>query len=208
MAIKITLTEFMNFVNKSGSAKATVVRQAKKRHENNENPYTPGSDYWYYLRKQIQEMHKNGKTPEFLDEVFDVVLPDRRENYQIMVNGYKSFLGVRKRFEYVTPTRKTWTIGDLNIALNPELTLVHNGEILVIKLFLSANDSIDRKRADLILTLMENEMRNKVGGEEPIFAVLDVRKHKLFKQNNRNLDLMGLLKGEAKSFEIQWKEMD
>ena len=112
-------------------------------------------------------MHKNGKTPEFLDEVFDVVLPDRRENYQIMVNGYKSFLGVRKRFEYVTPTRKTWTIGDLNIALNPELTLVHNGEILVIKLFLSANDSIDRKRADLILTLMENEMRNKVGGEEP-----------------------------------------
>lgn len=208
MAIKITLTEFMNFVNKSGSAKATVVRQAKKRHENNENPYTPGSDYWYYLRKQIQEMHKNWKTPEFLDEVFDVVLPDRRENYQIMVNGYKSFLGVRKRFEYVTPTRKTWTIGDLNIALNPELTLVHNGEILVIKLFLSANDSIDRKRADLILTLMENEMRNMVGGEEPIFAVLDVRKHKLFKQNNRNLDLMGLLKGEAKSFEIQWKEMD
>lgn len=29
--IKITLTEFINFVNKSGTAKATVVRVAKKR---------------------------------------------------------------------------------------------------------------------------------------------------------------------------------
>ena len=208
MAIKITLTEFMNFVNKAGTAKATVVKQAKKRHENDENPYTPGSDYWYYLRKQIQELHKKGKSPDFLDEVLDEIIPDRRGNYQTMINGYKSFLGVRKKFEYVTPTRKTWTIGDLNIALNPELTLVHNGEILVIKLLLSANDTIDRKRADLILTLMEHEMRNKIGGDEPIFAILDVRKHKLFKQNNKNTDLMGLLKGEAKSFETQWKELD
>jgi len=88
------------------------------------------------------------------------------------------------------------------------LTLVHNGEILVIKLFLSANDFIDRKRADLILTLMEHEMREKVGGDGPIFAVLDVRKHNLFKQNNRNIDLMGLLKGEARSFEFQWKELE
>ena len=208
MAIKITLTEFMNFVNKAGTAKATVVKQAKKRHENDDNPYTPGSDYWYYLRKQIQELHKKGKTPDFLDEVLDGILPDRKDNYKTMIDGYKSFLGVRKKFEYITPTKKTWTIGDLNIALNPELTLVHNGEILVIKLFLSANDTIDRKRADLILTLMEHEMRNKVGGDGPIFAILDVRKHKLFKQNNRNLDHMGLLKGEARSFETQWKELE
>ena len=78
MAIKITLTEFMNFVNKVGSAKATVVRQAKRRHENEENPYTPGSDYWYYLRKQIQELHKKGKTPDYLDEVLDRVSPEKR----------------------------------------------------------------------------------------------------------------------------------
>lgn len=125
-----------------------------------------------------------------------------------MIDGYKKFLGKRKRFEYVTPTRKTWIIGDLNIALNPELTLERNGEILVIKLFLSANDSIDKRRADLILTLMEHEMRNKVGGEGPIFAVLDVRNNKLFKQNNRGSELMGLLRGEAKSFETQWKELE
>ncbi len=208
MAIKITLTEFMNFVNKAGSAKATVVKQAKKRHEDEENPYTPGSDYWYYLRKQIQELHKKGEKHDFLDEVLDKISSDKKVNYQVMIDGYKKFLGKRKRFEYVTPTRKTWIIGDLNIALNPELTLERNGEILVIKLFLSANDSIDKRRADLILTLMEHEMRNKVGGEGPIFAVLDVRNNKLFKQNNRGSELMGLLRGEAKSFETQWKELE
>lgn len=45
--IKISLTEFMNFVNKSGSAKATVVRTAKKRRDEDYEHFT---DYWLDFR--------------------------------------------------------------------------------------------------------------------------------------------------------------
>jgi len=208
--IKITLTEFMNFVNKSGSAKATVVKTAKSRRENENSPYSPANDYWYYLRKQIVEFHKKNKKVEFLDEILKSISQDKnkRSNYKLLIDGYKSFIGKKQKFEYILPIKKTWIIGNINIALNPELILSDKRSVLyVIKLFLSAKDSMDRKHADLILTLLEHEMRGKVGGLEPIFAVLDVRKHKLFKQKNTDLSLYPLLKGEALSFETQWKAL-
>ena len=207
MPIQVTLTEFMNFVLKSGSAKHTIVKQAKKRHEDVNSPYTPGSDYWYYLRRQISEYHKKGKEKEFLENVLSSIPSDRRDNYKKMIDGYKKFLGKKKKFDYIAPTKQTWSVGDIRVVLNPELTLEYNGRVCVIKLFLSADNVIDRKHADLILTLMEAEMRSKVGGEEPIFAVLDVKRGKLFTQNNKGLDLMVLLEGEARSFETQWKKL-
>ena len=33
---------------------------------------------------------------------------------------------------------------------------------------MSAKESMNKKHADLILTLLEHEMRSKVGGDEPI----------------------------------------
>lgn len=72
---------------------------------------------------------------------------------------------------------------------------------------MSAKESMNKKHADLILTLLEHEMRSKVGGDEPIFAVLEVKTGKLFPQKEKDLSLYPLLKGEARSFEIQWKEL-
>ena len=82
-----------------------------------------------------------------------------------------------------------------------------NGKILVVKLFASSSETIDKRHANLILTLMEKELREKVG-EEPIFAVLDVKRGKLFENKNKESGLYSLLKGEAKSFEAQWKDLD
>ncbi len=203
--IKITLTEFLNFVNKSGTAKGTVVKTAKKRREIEDNPYT--TDYWYSLRNRIIEFHKKNKDISFIDDIINYISDDKKTNYTALINGYKKFLG-KKKIKYITPIRKTWTIGDISIILNPELILEINKKILIIKLFMSAKESMDRKHADLILTLLEHEMRSKVGGDEPIFAVLDVRKGKLFEQNKKESSLYFLLKGEARSFETQWKELE
>lgn len=202
--IKITLTEFINFVNKSGTAKATVVRAAKKRRETEDNPYA--TDYWYTLRNRIIEFHKKGKDIDFIDDTINHINSEKRPNYEMLINGYKKFLG-KKKIKYLTPIRKTWVIGDISIALNPELILEINKKILVIKLYMSANESMNKKHADLILTLLEHEMRSKVGGPEPIFAVLEVKTGKLFPQKEKDLSLYPLLKGEARSFEIQWKEL-
>lgn len=83
--IKITLTEFINFVNKSGTAKATVVRVAKKRRETEDNPYT--TDYWYALRNRIIEFHKKGKNIDFIDDTINHIISERRSNYEILISG-------------------------------------------------------------------------------------------------------------------------
>ena len=50
----ISLTEFMDYVNTSGSAKATVVTQAKRKREEG---HTKTADYWMQLRNAIRSVH-------------------------------------------------------------------------------------------------------------------------------------------------------
>ena len=200
--IKISLTEFMNFVNKSGASKVTVVQKAKSKRE---EEYAHYKDYWLKLRDKIKSVHKSEGSHDDLKELLDEVNEEKVDNYKIAVNGYCSFWKKRK-IEWCEPPRKTWTVGDVKIEINPELGLVIKEKIYVVKLFNSANESIDKRHADLILTLMEQELRSKVD-KEVIFAVLDVKRGKLFE--NRNLDpaLVGLLNGEARSFETIWKSI-
>jgi hypothetical protein len=201
--IEISLTEFVNFVNKSGSAKATVVKTAKKRREEEYEHY---KDYWLPFRNMLKDVHKRDLPKDVLDDIIQEVSPDKKQNYLEAINGYKKFWG-RKKIEWVNPSKKTWTIGDLRVSINPELGLIVNDKILVVKLFASSSEKIDKRHANLILTLMEKELREKVG-EEPIFAVLDVKRGKLFENKNKESGLYSLLKGEAKSFEAQWKDLD
>lgn len=202
--IKISLTEFMNFVNKSGSVKATVVSKAKN---NREEEYAHWKDYWLPLRNKIKDVHKKRGSHEDLKEVINSIHEDKKENYKLSVEGYCSFWK-KKKIEWVEPPKKTWALGDIRIELNPELGLVINDKVYIIKLFTTANSSIDKRHADLILHLMEKELRPKVGGDEVIFGVLDVKRGKLFENKTQETSLYSLLKGEAQSFESQWKDIE
>lgn len=202
-AIKISLTEFMNFVNKSGSAKLTVVSNAKNKRD---EEYAHYKDYWLKLREKIKAVHRRNGTHDDLKEVIEEVIDERKENYRIAANGYCSFWKKRK-IEWVEPPKKTWISGDLKIELNPELGLVINNQIFVVKLFTTANNNLDKRHADLILTLMEKELRESVEDDKVIFAILDVKRGKIFEKKNYDPSLFFLLQGEAKSFETIWKSM-
>lgn len=200
--IKISLTEFMNYVNKSANAKITVVSNAKIKRE---EEYQTFKDYWLKLREKIKYVHKHDLTKEDLKEVIEDVVEEKRTNYNSAVNGYCSFWG-KKKIEWKQPPRKTWSVGDLRIELNPELGLKIKDKILYIKLFTTANNSIDKKHADLINALMENELRDKVE-TDAIFAVLDIKRGKLFEYKNADKRIYSLLKVEARSFENLWHEL-
>ena len=137
--------------------------------------------------------------------IIDDVSDDKKENYAEAIDGYCKWWG-KKKIVWVTPPRKTWAIGDIRIELNPELGLVYNGKIHYIKLFVTTNDILDKKHADLILTLMEKELREKVP-EEAVFCVLDIKRGKLHEYKKGNNNLYSLLKGEAVSFETMWKDL-
>lgn len=201
--IKISLTEFMNFVNKSGSAKSTVVSTAKRKRE---EEYKHFEDYWNPLKIKIKSVHKKHGNHEDLKEILNDINPDKKVNYSKSINGYCTFWKKRK-IEWFNPPKKTWIDGDVKIELNPELGLQIKDVLYVIKLHTSANDAIDKRHADLILNLMEKELRSKVLGNEVIFAVLDVKKGKLFENKTKDVSLIPLLKGEVRSFETIWKNL-
>jgi len=200
--IKISLTEFMNYVNKSGSAKTTIVVNAKTKREEEYQFY---KDYWLKLREKIKEVHKKKLSKEDLRTIVEEVHEDKQENYNAAVNGYCSFWG-KKKVEWVNPPRKTWSIGDIRVELNPELGLKIKDKIYFIKLFTTSKSDIDKMHADMILTLMEKELRDKTI-DNALFGVLDIKRGKLFEYKKNDEKLYSLLKAEARSFESLWNEL-
>lgn len=200
--VKITLTEFMNYVNKSGSAKMTVVTKSKTRHE---EEYQKFKDYWLKLRENIKRVHRKNLSKDDLYSIIDEVSDDKKENYSNAIDGYSKFWG-KKKITWCLPPKKTWAIGSIRVELNPELGLIINNKTFYIKLFTTANDTLDKRHADLILALMEKELREKVE-DDAIFAVLDIKKGKLFEYKENDKNLYTLLKAEARGFESIWLEI-
>ena len=200
--IQISLTEFVNFINASGMAKMTIVSNAKAKHEELDgNPY----DYWKDFKDEVIRQLKKQGTKEELKEMVEDIREEARENYNIMINGFLKFWKP-KRMIWLKPVCKTAHIGGLKMRVNPEIGIRWNNRDIMIKLFMKANETLDKRHADIVLALMESELRNKVeNGVE--FAMLDVRRGKLFTYVNNDPRLLILLKTEGHSFAEMWKEL-
>lgn len=197
-AITVSLTDFIDFVNKSGNSKMTKVKQVKYR-----NTYHPASDFYKALREEIIEIHKNKGDKKSLDNLLQKLTDLKKKvNYPISIDGYKKFWG-KKKIDWFDPPFYHWLTGDLDIKINPELGLAFDNKFYVIKLFLKA-DKISKDKLSQILSLMESQLREKTG-DEIIFAVLDVKNSKLYENTKGDFTYLPLLEGEAKSFESIWK---
>ncbi|WP_426484280.1 hypothetical protein [Flavobacterium sp. 2] len=197
-AISVSLTDFIDFVNKSGNSKMTKVKQVKYR-----NTYHPASDFYKAFREEIIEIHKNNNDKKLLDNLLHKLTDLKKKvNYPISIDGYKKFWG-KKKIEWFDPPFYHWLTGDLDIKINPELGLSFDNKFYVIKLFLKA-DKISKDKLSQILSLMESQLRKETG-DEVIFAVLDVKNSKLYENTKGDYTYLPLLEGEAKSFESIWK---
>lgn len=195
--INISLTDFIDFVNKSGGAKMTKVRQVKYRSD-----YHPASDFYKALREEIIDIHKNNLSKNNLDKLIDKLTDSKKKtNYPISISGYKKFWG-KKQIEWFDPPFSHWKVNDLDIKINPELGLEFGGKFYVVKLFLKA-EKISKDKLSQILSLMENQLRKETD-EEVIFCVLDVKNAKLYENEKGDITFLPLLEGEAKSFETIW----
>ena len=84
--------------------------------------------------------------------------------------------------------------------------LIWQNKKYMIKLFLKANEVLDKRHADIILALMESELREKVE-EDVQFAVLDVKRGRLFTYVNDDPRLLLLVKREGRYFSDMWKDL-
>jgi hypothetical protein len=199
--INISLTDFIDFVSKVGTSKFTLVNQIYSRVE-----YQPVFDFWKPLREGIIDLHQQNKDKSELDKILNNLTDKKKINrYSILIESYKSFLG-RKKTEWFVPPFKEWKINDLKIKLNPELGLVINDKLYVIKLYFKS-DSLTQMKADLILLLMDTKLK-KGDFKEVTFAVLDVERKKLFEKSKLKKSHLSLLEGEALSFINIWNSFD
>lgn len=200
--IRVSMTEFVNFINTSGMPKMTIVANAKARHEEMEgNPY----DYWKDFKEEVRAQLKKQGTKDDLLELVERMREDVRENYNIMINGFLKFWKPT-RMKWIKPVSKMASIGGVKLIVNPEIGIQWQGKTYMIKLFLKANENLDKRHADIILALMEEELREKVG-EGVQFAILDVRRGKLFTYTNDDPRLLILLKTEGREFAEMWREI-
>lgn len=199
--IKISLTDFVDFVSKVGTTKFTQVKTVKHR-----EPYHPAHDFWKFLRDGIIELHEKELERSHLDSILKKITDKKKiKRYPELIKQYKSFLG-RKKIEWFEPPFEEWKHHDLRVSLNPEVGLEINEKFYVIKLYFKA-DKLTQNKADLILLLM-NERLKKGDFEDVVFAVLDVPRKKMFENNKLKKIHIPLLEGEALSFINIWKSIE
>lgn len=198
--IKISLTDFVDFVSKSGTSKLTKVKQIKDR-----PTYNPAFDFWKKMRDEIILFHKESKkNKDCFDEIL-LKLVDKKKlgRYPDVIGGYKKFLG-KKTITSFKVYKTVWTNNDLEVRINPELGLIINNKKYIIKLYFKS-EKLSKARVDIILLLLKE--RYKVELTKGIdVAILDIQNNKLITSKSIK-NIMPLLIGEANSFETIWKTL-
>ena len=155
----LSLTDFVDIIQKNGLPKATKVRQVKTRPD-----YEPAFDFYKPLRESIIEAHKNGiSKQQFRIEAAAKAHPQKFTNYASAISGYCKWWG-NKKLTWIEPKRSIYTASGIDIIVNPELGLEWNGEQYFIKLYLK-DDHLAKNRAEIILGLLEQTLRKE--GQNP-----------------------------------------
>ena len=192
--IKVTLTEFIDFVTTSGSPKLTAVRTAKKNHT---TKYDPKTDFYKPFRECVASMHIRQEPKIDLDALLaDLQDPKKAANYPELAKGFCKFVKGRD-LQWAAPPRAEWICGDLIVSINPELALHIDGQPYVIKMYLKSA-KLTKFNVAIVNHLIELTLRPAI--DPAIIGVLSVRKAKLHELQPATPGLTALLQGEAATF--------
>jgi hypothetical protein len=169
---KLSMTDIIDIISKSGTPKATKIRQLKYREK-----YHPGTDFYKPLRDEMSACHKRGGTKGNLDNFVDGY-PDKKriEHYREIVGGYKKWWG-KKSLKWFTPPTQQYMKEGFEVSVNPELGLEVDGKRHLIKLYFKP-EPLSKNRVEIANQLMENTLRAKSRATD-IMSVLDIRTSKL-----------------------------
>lgn len=198
--MRLSLTDFVDVVSKSGTPKLTKVRRLVVRPAE----YDPRRDFYRPLRRAIIEAHRDGHGRSHLKGLAERQSDKKkRTNYPAAVTAYRNWWG-RKSWDWFEPARGIWQYDSLSVAVNPELGLERNGERRLIKLYFKS-EKLSKLRVDVILHLMEETLRED--HPDAIMCVHDIRHEKLFEPTVEKDDLGALLEAEAAFVQTAWKRL-
>lgn len=174
---KITLTDFVDIVSKSGTPKATKVAQVKNR-----PAYDPKTDFYKKVREAIVDTHQRGASKADLSAALSNLKDTKKQvNYPDVLQGYKKWWG-KKTLSWFVPPSGTFTAHGVDVSINPELGLEINGTKHIIKLYFKG-EGLAKNRANIVTCLMGIQL-NAAAPAGAIMSVLDVRNAKLVSAAN------------------------
>lgn len=204
--IKISLTDFMSFIEKSGIAKQTKVKQLTKRAS-----YSPSQDFYKKIREGVIAIHKEGRPLTALEAILLELTDKKKINiFPDLIDSYINYFG-KKQLTWVDPPSSFWKHKNLTIRINPELGLQFkskkNAPLTTYFIKLHFNKTkLEKNKADLILTLMKKELKHT--SSNPIeYGILDVSRKRLFLSTQVKNDYAPLLLGEADSIITIWNNL-
>lgn len=194
---RITLTDFIDVVTKSGSPKATKVAQLKNR-----DVYDPATDFYKAFREGLVLIHKNGGSKDELASLAKGLKdPKKVANYPLMIKGYKKWWG-NKSLAWFNPPGSTYSQAGFDVAVNPEIGLTINGQRHVLKLFLKT-DPLTKTRADLIVTLMAHVL-GPMDKTDTEFCAIDVRNGKSYSHSSTGKNFKPMVDAELSYIASLW----
>jgi hypothetical protein len=197
---KMSLTEFIDVVLKTGTTKITKIRQIKNKPE-----YEPATDFYRSLRMYVIDFHQKMLYDQKKKTAVDLTQdPKKYEHFSILLNGYWKFLG-KKKPKWFTPITKKVIIQTIEIAINPELGLMFNDDKYLIKMYMKTED-ISKQKVDIALGMMEKYLRPSLSSDTKI-AILDVRKSKLFEYRKEMPELNAAIQAECAYISSIWEQL-
>jgi len=171
---RLSLTDFVEIVSKSGTPKATKVRQIKDRPD-----YNPSLDYYKQIREAIVQMNKEDMGADFLDGVIMNISAKKRENYAAIKAGYDKWCR-KKELIWFDPPTYLYERSGISVSVNPELGLKINGRPYLVKLYFKP-EKLTKNRVDIITYLMTNCLKN-TSPKETTMSILDTRNSKIIEE--------------------------
>lgn len=190
--ISLSLTNFLNFVTKTGIQKLRFVEQIKRDEQ---------FDFYGPLREHIKRVHKTNQPKKDLEIVLQGIANKQKAKcYPPVVKGYQKFWG-RKKLEWIEPPKSIWQHADIVVNVAPEVGLVIDGEVHVLKLYFR-QERLTKERVCAINHLLEQQLRPKLAPEVHL-GILDIHRSK-FLPAVANPDYQHLLEAEAEMFRRYW----
>jgi hypothetical protein len=170
---QLSLTDFVHIVFSSGSAKASKVARLKAR-----PGYQPKFDFYKPLREAIIRAHKDGAGKPAITAMMETLSDaTKQKNYPEAAEAYKRWWGT-KTFEWFDPEHETFSSHGIDVRVNPELGLIHNGQHILVKLYFKKEPPLGKRTGNVILHVMTVSL-GESAPPNTIMAVLDVRRKKL-----------------------------
>lgn len=195
-ATRISLTDFVDFVNRPGmSAKLYKVREIKRR-----GPYSTTGDYYRPVREALIRTHAAGRDKWELRDL--LAHHPEGGRYHNLADAYLGWWGQR-RLDWFEPGWQIGSLQGLPISVNPELGLDIDGRPHVVKLYFK-EDPLPPPLADVAAHMMGRVL----GDQTPrgaVMAVLDIRRRRLLCMRERP-DLDVLLDAEVAAFTALWAQ--